>query len=149
MNRAAVRLFVAFLAAVMTGLLAAACVQDSEDGAEAPDVLVRVVDSAGAVLGADTVYWSYKADGITAAHKAGQAAHGSDTTAKAAVRRNAAGSQWGISYDGLHGAVYIRASYHKNIDALCMDHGYAQLAITADTLPKEVALTLSIERHCE
>ncbi len=139
------------LVTLAAALLVSACLNDPKEDSGAPDVLVRIVDSAGVAFGADTVYWSYQADGggHAVVHKASVAWHGSDTTKKAATRMNAAGTEWAIAHEGLHGAVFIRASYHKAAGALCMDHGYEQLEINADTLPKEVTLTLEVATMCE
>lgn len=141
------------LSAILAATLAlTACLSDSGDSDGKPEIVVRVLDSAGVAFAADTVYWSYAADGHAAhkvAYKAAAVLHGDDTTKKAATRLDAAGTRWVIRDEGLHGAVFIRAEYGKNVDPFCIDHAYTQLEVNADALPKEVALTLKVHRLCE
>jgi hypothetical protein len=118
-----------------------------------PGITVQVVDSTGAAFGADTVYWSYVADPLASDPPSflPKAIHGTDTSMKAALRLNAAGTRWGITYEGLHGAVYIRALYYNRPDStnlgLCAVPSHGYLATRADTLPRVDTLVL-IKRGC-
>jgi hypothetical protein len=107
---------------------------------------VNVVDSTGAPFGADTVYWSYLADGA-ALHKA---AHGTDSTKKAAKRLHPAGTQWLVSGEGLHGAVFIRARYSRisAVTTSCVWNAYTQLEASAAVLPATVTLTMKPVEAC-
>lgn len=126
-----------------------ACNGTEVEGSRDAHLVIRVVDSAGAPLGADTVTWSYYGDGTMAHHKAAAVAHGSDSTHKPAARQNAEGTTWTVSDASLHGAVFLRATLHKPVDALCLDHGYVVREINADSLPQEVTLTVTVSRLCE
>jgi len=126
------------------------CLETTEPhDADGPDLLIFIVDTAGAAVAADTVTWSYYGDSGMAHHKMAVRAHGDDSTHKAAVRGNAEGTLWTVTDPGLHASIFLRASYHRTIDALCMDHGYAIREINANTLPQEVTLVLKVARMCE
>ncbi len=125
-----------------------ACLGTGSDD-DKPDLLIRVVDAEGAPLGADTVTWSYYGDGDAVHHKSAAVSHGSDSTHKPATRVDAAGTTWMVTDPELHASVFLRASFHRDVDALCMDHGYVVKEINADKLPQEVTLTLEVARMCE
>ncbi len=127
--------------------LTTACLGTEDD--DQPDLVIRIVDSTGAPIAADTVTWSYYGDSAAAHHKAAAVAHGDDRTHKAAVRGNAEGTLWTVTDSGLHASIFLRASYHRPVDLLCMDHGYVLREINANTLPQEVTLTLKVRRICE
>jgi hypothetical protein len=146
MKRFLTHAFVA--AAIMASFLfLTACVNgtDVEGDQDAPDILVRVVDSAGVAFGADTVTWSYYGDGAAHLHKTG---HGTDSTHKPLTRVNADGTAWQVNNEGLHGSIFLRARYHKVVDAFCTDHGYVVREIDAGSLPQELTLTLTVSRMC-
>lgn len=137
-----------FMAAGVSLLSLTACLGTDEEKKNGPDLVIHVVDTAGAPLGADTVTWSYYGDGAMH-HKRSAVAHGSDSTHKPAQRMDAAGTKWSVTDDGLHASVFLRASLHRAVDALCLDHGYVVKEIDADDLPQEVTLVLEVARVCE
>jgi hypothetical protein len=127
---------------------------EAEGDQELPGISVQVVDSSGAAFGADTVTWSYVADPLASDPPnifVPKAVHGTDTSTKAAVRLDAAGTRWLVAHEGLHGAVYIRARYYNRPDsanhAQCAVASYGYLATRADTLPRVDTLVL-IKRGC-
>lgn len=132
----------------MTVSLLAACLGTGTDDHKGPDLVIQVVDTAGAPFAADTVTWSYYGDGAAAHHKRSAVAHGSDSTHKPAQRVDAAGTRWSVTDDGLHASIFLRASFHREVDALCMDHGYVIKEIDADSLPQDVTLVLEVARDC-
>jgi hypothetical protein len=115
-----------------------------EGDAAASAILVHVTDSlSGQPLEADTVYWSFHNDNYSVA----KAAHGIDTSYKAATRVDSTGTRWMIEDDRLHGAVYIRARHQEN-GAFCFSQGYKVLAFNADSLPQEVTIALKVNTIC-
>lgn len=120
---------------------------ESEGENSLTGLTIVVQDSTGAAFAADTVYWSYKADGV-AAHKS---AHGTDTTMKGAARLNAQGTRWAIEYAGLHGAVYIRGRSSRPDSANpahCAWTAYTYLVGSAAMLPATDTLVLKPKKVC-
>ncbi|MCD6023231.1 MAG: hypothetical protein K0Q91_147 [Fibrobacteria bacterium] len=149
-----------WIACGAVSLFLAGCLGGGTEGENAsaedmavPGITVQVVDSTGVAFGADTVYWSYVADPLASDPPSflPKAIHGTDTSMKAALRLNAAGTRWWITYEGLHGAVYIRALYYNRPDsanhAHCAVPSHGYLATRADTLPRVDTLVL-IKRGC-